>query len=425
MKVRIFFFFILLIFLQEVSAQGDGYLQKNEKRIFLIGSYYLPSNDGALKEMIEAGFNLFKCDSKEDLDRLQKFQTQGWIPLPLTEGVSENLKKIVSSVAGHSALAVWEGPDELVWNFTANSGLYRDMKIHKTTGAWWNLSPEAVKYAKEQSEVIMPKINDAIAYVRNVDPNNLQVWINEAGTSDMGYVTQYLDGIDITGSDMYPIKSSLAKGSTKGRLSMQHIGGEAKRWTVVSEGKPIWIVLQGFSWHELGTISERFKNRPIAYPSFAESRYMAYDVIVNGALGILYWDMRYLTSEEYRLSIYSLANEFSALQPFLTTDAKSISVTACQQMNNSEGLVVGSARQFGRDWMVALVNETDTTQMGVMVEGLHHLNGHKLVELYGEDDVVVRNGKFVTRMRPFEVKIFATSRKWEGTFKKGRNYSGL
>lgn len=430
MKKKILCALLLLCLSIEVSAQGDGYIQKNGKRIFPIGSYYLPADDAALKEMIDAGFNLFMCRSKEDLDRLQKFGAQGWIPLPLTEGVSENLKKLVGSVAGHPALAVWEGPDEIVWSFTANSGLYRELKIHKNKGAWWNLSPEAVKYAKEQSEVIMPKINNAIAYVRSVDPNNLQVWINEAGTSDMGYVSQYLDAIDISGCDMYPIKSSQVNGGAKGRLAMHRIatlgiGKDAKRWTVISEGKPVWMVLQAFSWHELGVLSENYKGRPIAYPSFVESRYMAYDVIANGTRGINYFHMKFLTSNEFRESLYALTNELNALQPFLTTDTKPIKVATYQEGKHAEAQVVGTARQYGRDWMVALVNESDTTQMGVVVEGLPHLNGHKLVELYGEDDVLVRNGKFTTRMRPFEVKVFATSRKWEATNKKGRTFAGF
>lgn len=51
--------------------------------------------------------------------------------------------------------------------------------------------------------------------------------------------------------------------------------------------------------------------------------------------------------------------------------------------------------------------------MGVVIEGLPQLDGLTLVELYGEDNIVVRYGKFILRMRPFEVKIFATSRKCE------------
>jgi hypothetical protein len=42
--------------------------------------------------------------------------------------------------------------------------------------------------------------------------------------------------------------------------------------------------------------------------------------------------------------------------------------------------------------MVALVNESDTTQHAAIVSGLDLLNGQQLVELYGEDEVTVKNG---------------------------------
>jgi hypothetical protein len=75
--------------------------------------------------------------------------------------------------------------------------------------------------------------------------------------------------------------------------------------------------------------------------------------------------------------------------------------------------------------MVALVNESDTVQMAAVVDGLSLLNGYKLVELYGDDEVTVKNGKIIVRLRPFQVKVFATGRKWEVSDRTGRNYPGL
>ena len=416
-------FFALL---PDINAQGDGYIMKDGKRLFPFGSYYLPEEDAMLKEMVNAGFNLFQCHSKADLDRVQKAGAQGWVPIPLHEGDSPRLKELVNSVAGHPALAVWEGPDEIVWTFTAMSDLYRTKKVHKVPGEWFTLTPEALRYAKEQSAIIMPNIAKAVAYVRNVDPNNLQVWINEAGTSDMGYVWQYMDIIDIAGCDMYPVRTSLTEGSVKPRKQIQDIGKEAGRWTVTSQGKPVWMVLQAFSWHELGVLdAARWANRPVAYASFDESRYMAYDVIANGTNGVLYWEMRFLTSEPFRQSLYALAREFNALQPLLTTDPKPIKITTHLPEQDANHRVAGTARQYGRDWMVALVNESDTTQHAAIVSGLDLLNGQQLVELYGEDEVTVKNGKFFVRLKPFEVKVYATSRKWEVADKKGRDYRGL
>ena len=63
--------------------------------------------------------------------------------------------------------------------------------------------------------------------------------------------------------------------------------------------------------------------------------------------------------------------------------------------------------------MIAVINETDDYQMGVVVENLRHLNGIKLFELYGDEEVTVSNEEIVLRMKPREVKVFQSDKKWE------------
>lgn len=424
MKVILLCALFSVSFLKRTSAQGDGYIYKDGKRQFVFGSYFLPKNDADLKEMTDAGFNLFACGTAQDLDRLKKFNTQGWVFLRLEKGVTTELQQQIAAVANHPALAVWSGPDELVWGFTANSRLYRELKVHSEKGAWKKLNPEALRYARQQSEVIIPNVHRAVAYLRSVDKRNLQLWINEGENSDMGYIWQYMDDFDITGFDLYPVKAARMDSSARPRRQIQAIGKSTKRWTNVSQGKPLWIVLQAFSWNELAAIEPwNGAGRPVAYPSFEESRYMAYDAIANGAAGLLYWDMQFLTSSACRQSLYGLAREFNVLQPFFSSDPKPVSVTAYEP-DSTAGRVLATARQYGRDWMIAVVNEADTVQHAAVVSGLDHLNEQKLVELYGDEEVTVKNGKIITRLRPLEVKVFATSRKWETTNKKGRDYAG-
>jgi hypothetical protein len=54
---------------------------------------------------------------------------------------------------------------------------------------------------------------------------------------------------------------------------------------------------------------------------------------------------------------------------------------------------------------------------------LDALNGTEFVELYGDEKTTVVEGGFVTRMRPFEVKLFATHRKWETNQREGRDFA--
>ena len=72
-----------------------------------------------------------------------------------------------------------------------------------------------------------------------------------------------------------------------------------------------------------------------------------------------------------------------------------------------------TARRIGREWLIVLVNEDEHAHMGIEVTGLDALNGTEFVELYGEEKTIISEGAFVTRLRSFEVKLFATHRKWE------------
>lgn len=57
-------------------------------------------------------------------------------------------------------------------------------------------------------------------------------------------------------------------------------------------------------------------------------------------------------------------------------------------------------------------------------ENLKYLNKMELVELYGDEEVTVSNEEIVLRMKPREVKVFATNKKWETDRIKGRDYAG-
>ncbi len=426
MKITIphFTIFTFLLFSLNVLGQGGGFIVKDGKTFFPIGSYDLPKEDAKLTELAAAGFNFIRCNSKEALDRAQSVGMLGWVPLNFAGGVTDDFKSRVNAVAGHPALAVWEGPDEIVWGFTGGSGLYRDLKVHEKPSAWWEQTPGAVKYATERSATVIPNMIGAISYIRKVDPDKRQVWINEACQSDAGYIRQYLDQIDITGCDIYPVKNLRDSGPAV-RSSVDEIRFYANRFMQIGRNKPVYMVSQGFSWPELGGLQG---NQPPSYPSFAESRYMAYTAIVHGAKGINYWGMRYSKSEEFLQSVYAVVSELSALQPFLTAPVpqQDVHMRIIQSTyGDPDGLASAMVRQSGEDRLVIVINESDFCQMGVMVENLEGMDGLKLYELYGDDEVMVSHEEISLRMKAREVKVFATDRKWETRRLEGRNYAGL
>jgi hypothetical protein len=381
-----------------------------------LGIYEMPDEDSELELMAEAGINLVRAHGSSDLDRLHERGLKGWIPLRLQEGPSHDLKERVKSVVDHPALAVWEGPDEIVWGFTACSKLESSVGIRRDD--WWNQEEKAVEYASSQAEQLLPRIREGIEYLRGVDPMNRQIWFNEAARSDLGYIRRYIDDIDVTGCDSYPFP----------KKTLSEVGGCTRRYVDVGRGKPVWMVLQGCA---RGEWNDDFDTSKAEYPSFEQSRFMAYDALCSGARGILYWGTHLLKSPmspEFRVSLYAVVAELSALEPLLS--GHPVQGISTRIIDDPDGYLDQSprlpiqvtARRLGRDWVVMIVNEDDRVRMGVVVEGLDLLEGSSLQVLYGSETVQIRHGEFDTRMRPHQAKVFSTTDGLESEYREGRDF---
>ncbi|MCG3199375.1 MAG: hypothetical protein HUU16_10465 [Candidatus Omnitrophica bacterium] len=392
-------------------AQPSGFLEKDGATLFPLGFYEFPKEESAARRMVDAGVNLVRVTGKEDLDRAEDLGLQGVLPVRVDGGATEELRQRVESVKDHPALAVWEGPDEVVWNFTAYSGLHRTLNIYPTRDEWWRQTPLAYEYSEKKASEILPKMREGIELIRALDARKRPFWINEAMESDVKFARAYMDWIDITGCDIYPVK--------KEERLVGRMAHATDRWGAIGRGKPVWMVMQAFSWHELG---DYYGHKEAAYPTFAESRFMAYSVIAHGASGILYWGSEVLTSESFRESLYSLVSELSALQPFLVApDRVQPKVTV---IPSKEDEVTDSVRAFarraGEDWLLVVVNENDQRHMGVVVAGLEPLEARTLELLYGKEAAKVTGGETVLRLQPYEVKVYCTSRGYESARRQGR-----
>ncbi|MBI2924302.1 MAG: hypothetical protein HYY24_01205 [Verrucomicrobia bacterium] len=417
--VRVCFAALLAFGLNTSDAaqrHADGFLRKDRRALFPIGSYELPKDDAALRALAEAGVNLVRCHNRADLDRARAAGLLGWMPVSLAQGAAQDsgLRALVESVADHPALAVWEGPDEIVWNFTAYSGLFRS-GVYKSPDEWWQQTPLAVERSEAEAARILPRYRDGVRLVRRLDRQRRPLWLNEAAGSDLKFVREFLVGLDITGCDIYPIHD------TNRRPWI--VADYTERYKQVGQGRPVWMVLQGFSWHEL----DPPKDATLVYPSFVESRLMAWAALAHGAKGILYWGTEFVPKESpFRQSLLALTSQLAALQPFLVAkDEVGVKVnlieTEGRPKEGSRGVSV-VVRRTGREWLIALVNEDNHAHMGVEVTGLKRLEGRTLAVLYDTETATVKKQGFITRLRPLEVKAFATSRNWESVRRVGRDF---
>ena len=377
---------------------------------FPIGFYELPESDDELLAMAAAGVNIVRCGNNDDLDRAHAADMMGWVSLNVQAGRTDALKGAIDSVKDHPALSVWEGPDEIVWTFTAYSFL--EERAGFTREDWNNQIPKAVNYARREGAKITKGIRDGIQLVRERDSRNLPIWINEAADSDVKYVRDYVDSIDITGCDYYAVRST--------GTDLQSIGRLVNRWDSIGLGRPVWMVLQAFSWHTIKPERGRL------YPSFNESRFMAYNAIVHGSRGVFYWGSTEIDDPAFRTSLYALTSELAAIESYLVAPVvDGVSANVIDDLFDPEGIGVRvMLRKRGSDYLLILVNEDGHRHLGVDLTGLESIDGRTLHLLYGDEAMEVKKGRAVTRLQSYEVKAFSTDRTLESSLEEGRNYDG-
>ena len=100
----------------------DGMLVVQGQRRFVFGCYWNPETEEGLVHLRHAGFNLVRGRAdRASLDEIARAQMLAWIPLggivsPASEQDEQKLQSLARPLLDHAALAVWEVPDEALWN---------------------------------------------------------------------------------------------------------------------------------------------------------------------------------------------------------------------------------------------------------------------------------------------------------------------
>ena len=273
----------LLLFLSCRSGSllydSDGMLKIDGQRRFVIGSYHLPDDPQPFQKLAKIGFNLVHTGA--DSAQLRKAREAGlktWISLGGWNLQQENrsrarIKKIVSAFKNQPALLFWESVDEPAWTWK------------KTTR---RVPPE-------------PLIRE-YDFVKSLDASHL-MYLNHAPANLVTTLQKYNPTTDIVACDIYPVippgireQYALNPDGRQGdflNCFVSQVGEYTRKMRrVAGPNRPVFMVLQGFAWEMLRKPGDRDTSK-ILFPTYAQTRFMAYDAIVNGANGILYWGTAY------------------------------------------------------------------------------------------------------------------------------------
>ncbi len=435
---------LVLMLCSSISASPteidtDGMLRVDGKRVFVLGLYENADSDAFAAEVAKAGFNLVRSKAtQEALDRADTHGLQCWIPLGgiavSSEKQEENLRSLIEKFRHHPALAVWEGPDETLWNvwwlrwnrairrwntvedafkkadksadnYEQIENLYSEWRRYRHTARYaqadaveeklremLNLSPADEKLSewRKHLDPLFEQLERGTRIVRTTDPNHV-IWFNHAPRNSMADLTRFGKIADVVGCDIYPVPFGPHVGhSDLAERNLASVGAYTQRMGRSAPGKPVWMVLQGFGWSDIGETSEE---RP--RPNFDQTRFMAYDAVVNGARGVLYWGT-FAVEKDSRLwsDIKKVISEMHDLQPFLAAEdaTKRVKLEMHPSSGSGEKGVVMLAKERNNEWAFFTVNEADYP-IAFDISGLSRLNGRAVEVLDEPETLTVKEGK--------------------------------
>jgi hypothetical protein len=363
-----------------VAIDADNRLLAAGKPWFPLGIYTTPATDDRCRELREAGFDLVCLQAmppaplRRALDMLGARGLRAWVPvgheLQFAEGdVAAKRKRIeglVAAVGTHPALAMWESIDEPAWGGSPAWGL-----------------------------------REGYQFLRALDPRR-PIWTNHAPRNRVDTLVHYNQATDIAGCDIYPVPMPQSQSNLPNK-TLSVVGDETRKSVAsVGGGKPVLMVLQAFAWKNLSSPG----NPRAVYPSFAESRFMAYDAIAGGANGILYWGV-YSTPRPSRFwsDLKSLVSELRAMAPVLA--AVPLAGQAAARALGDGNAVRVSHRRLGAAQVLVVVNRTAAARLAeVSVPGVAGVTWRPL---FGDPSAKVDAGRLRVELPAWGVAVLTSS----------------
>jgi hypothetical protein len=166
-------------------------------------------------------------------------------------GNQQLLDAIANGLKGHPALGVYKGVDE-----PANSGV----------------APQGLVQAYQR--------------LKATDPNHPLV-ITQAPLGTETSLEPYRPSFDITGADIYPVSYPPQVHSDLPNKDISVVGDVTRKMVTAAGGKAVWMTLQ-IAWS--GVLpNQTHPDHVPRFPTFLEERFMAYQAIVAGARGLVFY----------------------------------------------------------------------------------------------------------------------------------------
>jgi hypothetical protein len=364
------------------STDPDGMLRLDGKRTFIHGLYQTPKHQDGLSLAAGAGFQLVHAPS--DRTFLDKARSRGlwcW----LTVGSDPNgIRKLTREFRNHPAILFWETEDE-----------------------------PSYQWKKPGPRVPPEKIRAAYALLKQLDPERL-VYLNHAPTNLVSTLQEYNPGGDILATDIYPVIPpgirelyGLWPTGRQGDLADTHISQVGryadKLREVAGPSRAAFMVLQAFAWENL-----REKDRDpamVVYPSREQLRFMAWQSVIHGMNGILWWGLSYTPQDS------PVWRDLAAVVKEMRTHDAALSAMPEKLPLELIYHDTGHSLDRGLEWVVKpsgnerllVALNTDPNPLDVTIRGLPEAG--RLTAKSESGGVQMVDGGLRVALAPFEVRL--------------------
>jgi hypothetical protein len=384
-----------------VTIDQDMVLVIDGNKVFPIGFTMPPPPDGqapngknAIEELSDAGATFMRTGAwggpwddkfieaeQEWQDAAARHRMHCWLFLrelgsigPADAEKEQMLRKVIARFKDHPGMGVWKGVDEAEW------GNYP-----------------------------VPPLVHAREIIRQLDTNH-PLALTHAPRGTVASLKRYNVAADITGADLYPVGYPPGLHSLGTNKSISMVGDYTKTMMEVADGKmPVWMILQ-IAWS--GVIKP---GKTLRFPTFPEERFMAYQAIINGARGLIFFGgnlEQAWTSEDAKLRwnwsfwnrvLRPVIEEIGSKSPLyaaLTAPASKLPVRLAGADN-----VEFCVREVGETiFLLACKREGATVQVQFTGLPLSVAGGEVLFE--SPRRVEVKEGKFNDWFGPLEVHVY-------------------
>ena len=377
---------------RSIFTERDGMLHVRGKREFVLGLYQVPKSDGALREASAAGFNLInRSPTRAAYDEAQALGLWGWSALgslpPANRAAAETtMRQTIESLRDHPALLFWETEDEptLVWK--------EPLKIR---------TPAA-------------QINDTAAFIRKLDPHH-PLYLNHQPANLVATLQAYNPAADIVAMDIYPViprgireMYALWPDGRQGDLlndTLSQIGPYAdKMRAVAGPRRAVFMVQQAFAWEML-----RDKERDpamVLYPTAAQLRFMAWQAVVHGVNGLIWWGLSYTPPDAPLWNdLKTVVRELAQLRAALAAPVAKLplKLTYHDTGHSLDRGIEWLAKPCGRDVLMIAVN-ADGNPVEATFAGLKSFREYRLE--IGARAAEFHHGTWREQIEPFGTRVW-------------------